>query len=93
MVLSSLCVQRHYRTTFILGLTQVKGAFSALTGAHATALKHRCSDCSPWMPGTTPGMTISVAFNNSVMAGLVPAIDDPNGCLAPTFFGALELEF
>jgi hypothetical protein len=40
-----------------------------------------------------PGMTISVAFNDSVMAGLVPAIDDPNGCLAPTFFGALELEF
>jgi hypothetical protein len=33
----------------------------------------RCSG-TPWMPGTRPGMTISLYFNGFVMAGLVPAI-------------------
>jgi hypothetical protein len=31
----------------------------------------RCSG-APWIPGTRPGMTISLDFNGFVMAGLVP---------------------
>ena len=37
------------------------------------------SDGTQWMPGTRPGMTISVDFNTFVMAGLVPAIHALDG--------------